>query len=152
MDADHPARGVNIPRRNTTSFQQILANVSQEGSNLRLALADGESLVFANTTAEQLQPHQFRLSLDRSVLTQTFSDDFNTLQLRSGESGVWDPKFWCAPEKGSTLSANGELQWYINPSYQPTASANPFSVNNGILTITAKPASEAIQTEINGYD
>ncbi len=135
-----------------TSFQQILASVSQEGSNLRLALADGESLVFANTTADQLQAHQFRLSLDRSVLTQTFSDDFNTLQLRSGESGVWDPKFWWAPEKGSTLSGNGELQWYINPSYQPTASANPFSVNNGILTITAKPASEAIQAEINGYD
>jgi beta-glucanase (GH16 family) len=135
-----------------TSFQQILTSVSQEGSNLRLALADGESLVFANTTADQLQAHQFRLSLDRSVLTQTFSDDFNTLQLRSGESGVWDPKFWWAPEKGSTLSGNGELQWYINPSYQPTASANPFSVNNGILTITAKPASEAIQAEINGYD
>ncbi|PDT53135.1 MULTISPECIES: family 16 glycosylhydrolase [Sinorhizobium] len=135
-----------------TSFQQVLANASQEGANLRIALADGESLVFANTTADQLQAHQFRLSLDRSVLTQTFSDEFTTLQLRSGTSGVWDPKFWWAPEKGSTLTGNGELQWYINPSYQPTASANPFSVNNGILTITAKPASEALQAEINGYD
>ncbi len=135
-----------------TSFEQILANVSQEGSNLRLALADGENLVFANTTADQLQAHQFRLSLDRSVLTQTFSDEFNTLQLRNGTSGVWDPKFWWAPEKGSTLSGNGELQWYINPSYEPTASANPFSVNNGVLTIKAAAASEAIQGEINGYD
>ncbi|PDT81404.1 family 16 glycosylhydrolase [Sinorhizobium sp. BJ1] len=135
-----------------TSFQQILANASQEGSNLRLALADGESLVFANTTADQLQAHQFRLSLDRSALTQTFSDEFNTLQLRSGDSGVWDPKFWWAPEKGSTLSGNGELQWYINPTYQPTASANPFSVSNGVLTIKAAPASEAIQAQINGYD
>ncbi|OAP39935.1 1,3-1,4-beta-glycanase [Sinorhizobium glycinis] len=135
-----------------TSFQQILANASQEGSNLRIALADDESLVFANTTADQLQAHQFRLSLDRSVLTQTFSDEFNTLQLRDGTTGVWDAKFWWAPEKGSSLSGNGELQWYINPSYQPTASANPFSVSNGVLTITAKPASEAIQAEINGYD
>ncbi|TCN33069.1 family 16 glycosylhydrolase [Sinorhizobium americanum] len=135
-----------------TSFQQVLDNASQEGANLRLALADGESLVFANTTVDQLQAHQFRLSLDRSVLTQTFSDEFNTLQLQNGTSGVWEPKFWWAPEKGSTLTGNGELQWYINPSYQPTASANPFSVSNGILTITAKPASEAIQAEINGYD
>ncbi|WP_026615198.1 family 16 glycosylhydrolase [Ensifer aridi] len=135
-----------------TSFQQVLANSAQEGVNLRLHLADGESLVFANTTADQLQASQFRLTLDRSAFTQTFSDDFNTLQLRSGTSGVWDAKFWWAPQKGATLAENGELQWYINPSYQPTASANPFSVKDGVLTITAAPASEAIQAEINGYD
>ncbi|MEY9587197.1 hypothetical protein ABIA15_006018 [Sinorhizobium fredii] len=86
-----------------TSFEQILANVAQEGANLRLSLADGESLVFANTTADQLQAGQFRLSLDRSALTQTFSDDFNRLQLHNGTSGVWDPKFWWAPEKGGSL-------------------------------------------------
>ncbi len=135
-----------------TSFEHILANVAQEGANLRLSLADGESLVFANTTADQLQAGQFRLSLDRSALTETFSDDFNSLQLHNGTSGVWDPKFWWAPEKGSSLPGNGELQWYINPTYEPTASANPFSVTNGILTIKAAAASEAIQAEINGYD
>lgn len=134
------------------SFEQVLGNVAQEGSDLRLNLADGESLVFANTTADELQSSQFRLSLDRSALTQTFADDFNGLQLHDGASGVWDAKFWWAPEKGSTLSSNGEQQWYINPSYEPTASANPFSINDGVLTITAKPASEAIQSEVNGYD
>ncbi|MBP1886395.1 family 16 glycosylhydrolase [Sinorhizobium mexicanum] len=135
-----------------TSFEQILSNLAQEGANLKLSLADGESLVFANTTADQLQASQFSLALDRSVLTQTFSDDFNTLQLNDGTSGVWDPKFWWAPEKGSTLTGNDELQWYINPDYQPTAAANPFSVTDGVLTITAKPASEAIQAETDGYD
>ncbi|WP_331376924.1 endo-1,3-1,4-beta-glycanase EglC [Sinorhizobium chiapasense] len=135
-----------------TSFSQVQANLRQEGANLRLDLANGESLVFANTTADQLQAQQFRLSLDRSALTQTFSDDFNTLQLHDGASGIWDAKFWWAPEKGSTLAGNGELQWYINPAYQPTASANPFSIKNGVLTITAAPASDAIQAEINGYD
>jgi beta-glucanase (GH16 family) len=135
-----------------TSFQQVLANVAQEGADLRLHLADGESLVFANTTVDELQANQFRLSLDRSALTQTFSDEFNSLQLRSDTSGIWDPKFWWAPEKGASLSGNGELQWYINPSYQPTASVNPFSVKDGVLTITAAPASAAIQQEINGYD
>ncbi|THK34706.1 glycosyl hydrolase family protein [Ensifer sp. MPMI2T] len=135
-----------------TSFQQVLANVAQKGANLRLHLADGESLVFANTTADQLQESQFRLALDRSAFTQTFSDDFNALQLRSGTTGVWDAKYWWAPEKGATLADNGELQWYINPSHQPTASANPFSVKDGVLTITAAPASDAIQAEIDGYD
>ncbi|MCA1408950.1 family 16 glycosylhydrolase [Ensifer sp. IC3342] len=135
-----------------TSFQQVLANVAQEGAHLRLHLADGESLVFANTTADQLQESQFWLNVDRSAFNQTFSDDFNALQLRSGTTGVWDAKYWWAPEKGATLADNGELQWYINPSYQATASANPFSVKDGVLTISAKPASESIQTEINGYD
>ncbi|MCA1449893.1 family 16 glycosylhydrolase [Ensifer sp. IC3342] len=135
-----------------TSFDQLLDNVAQEGGNLRLSFANGESLVFADTTVDELQASQFQLSLDRSVLTQTFSDDFNTLQLRDGASGIWDAKFWWAPEKGSTLTGNGELQWYINPAYQPTASANPFSINNGVLTITAAPASDAIQAQINGYD
>lgn len=135
-----------------TSFDHILGNVAQEGGDLRLSLADGESLVFANTTADQLQASQFSLALDRSVLTQTFSDDFNTLQLNDGTSGVWDPKYWWAPEKGATLTGNDELQWYVNPAYQPTASANPFSVTDGVLTITAKPASQAIQAETNWYD
>lgn len=135
-----------------TSFQQVLANAAQEGGDLRLDLADGESLVLADTTADELLESQFKLSLDRSSLTQTFSDDFDTLQLRDGESGVWDAKYWWAPEKGATLTENGEQQWYINPSYQPTSSANPFSVEVGVLTINAQRASEAIQAEIDGYD
>ncbi|MGN7881580.1 family 16 glycosylhydrolase [Hyphomicrobiales bacterium] len=135
-----------------TSFEQVLANSAQEGDDLRLHLADGESVVFADTTTDQLQENQFKLSLDRSAFTQTFSDDFDTLQLRSDTGGVWDAKYWWAPEEGATLTENGELQWYVNPSYEPTASINPFSVEDGVLTITAERASEEIQSEIGGYD
>lgn len=99
-----------------------------------------------------MQENQFKLSLDRSAFTQTFSDDFDTLQLRSDTGGVWDAKYWWAPEEGATLTENGELQWYVNPSYEPTASINPFSVEDGVLTITAERASEEIQSEIGGYD
>ncbi|MFN7026858.1 MAG: family 16 glycosylhydrolase, partial [Pseudorhizobium sp.] len=129
-----------------------LSHVTQEGANLRLDLGGGESLVFANTKASDLQAKQFQLVLDRSDLALSFNDDFNTLSLRSGSQGTWDAKFWWAPEKGSTLTENGEQQWYINPSYAPTAAANPFSVSNGILTISAEPASQALQSQINGYD
>ncbi|WVT75617.1 family 16 glycosylhydrolase (plasmid) [Sinorhizobium chiapasense] len=135
-----------------TSFDQVLANSAQEGDDLRLHLTDGESLVFSDATADQLHESQFQLSLDRSSLTQTFSDDFDTLQLRNDTGGVWDAKYWWAPEEGATLAENGELQWYVNPSYEPTASANPFSVEDSVLTITAERASEAIQAEIGGYD
>lgn len=135
-----------------TSFEDVLANVTQEGANLRLDLGGGESLVLTNTTASSLTAGQFKLSLDRTQLTQTFSDDFNTLSLTDGDSGTWDAKFSWAPEKGSSLNGNGELQWYINPDYEGTSSVNPFSIDNGVLTITAAPASAAVQAEIEGYD
>ncbi|TCU24440.1 beta-glucanase (GH16 family) [Rhizobium azibense] len=135
-----------------SSFDQVVNHLTQEGANLRLDLGGGESIVFANKTVADLSANQFQLTLDRSALTLTFADEFNSLSLRNGDQGVWDAKFWWAPEKGSTLSGNGELQWYINPSYAATSAVNPFSVQNGVLTITAAPASEAIQSQINGYD
>jgi Ca2+-binding RTX toxin-like protein len=54
-----------------TSFDQVLSHSAQEGSNLRLDLGGGESLVLANTTASDLHADQFQLTLDRSALTQT---------------------------------------------------------------------------------
>ncbi|KRB51506.1 1,3-1,4-beta-glycanase [Rhizobium sp. Root708] len=135
-----------------SSFEQLIAHSTQEGANLRFDLGGGESLVMANTQASNLQASQFQLPLDRSHLSLTFDDEFNSLSLRHGDQGTWDAKFWWAPEKGSTLTGNGELQWYVNPDHAPTAAANPFSVSNGVLTISADPASEAIQSQINGYD
>lgn len=135
-----------------TSFDQVRSHLTQEGADLRLDLGDGESLLLAGTTADELSADQFELSLDRSVLTQTFTDDFDSLSLHDGTSGTWDAKFWWAPENGGSLHTNGEKQWYVNPSYAPTASANPFSVSNGVLTITAEATPEAIKDEVGGYD
>jgi beta-glucanase (GH16 family) len=134
-----------------TSFDQILAHSTQVGANLKLDLGGGESLIFANKHASDLQASQFQLSLDRSHLKMSFDDEFNSLSLRNGSQGTWDAKFWWAPEQGSTLTGNGELQWYVNPAYAPTAAANPFSISNGVLTISANPASAAIQSQIGGY-
>lgn len=135
-----------------SSFSNLLAHAVQEDGDVRINTGNGESLVLANTDISSLSADQFQLTLDRSQLTQTFGDEFNSLSLRNGDQGTWDSKFWWAPERGSTLSGNGEQQWYINPSYAPTASANPFSVKDGVLTISANPASPAIQQQIDGYD
>ncbi|WP_426124214.1 family 16 glycosylhydrolase [Pararhizobium sp. PWRC1-1] len=134
-----------------TSFDQLLDVATQEGANLRFNFADGESLVFADTDIADLSASQFELSLDRSGLIQTFGDDFNTLQLINGTSGVWQAKYWWAPEKGATLSGNGELQWYVNPLYAPTSAANPFSIDNGVLTITAEQTLASIRSQVEGY-
>lgn len=143
---------VRLNNYSITSFDQVLANTRQEGAHLRFDLGDGESLVFADTTKADLHADQFELSLDRSVLAQTFGDDFNTFRLMNGTEGVWEPKYWWAPEKGATLSGNGELQWYINPSYAPTSASNPFSVSNGVLTITAEKTPDAIKAEVGGHN
>lgn len=137
---------------NFTSFEQITSQTTQEGANLRLDLGDGESLVFANTTVNDLNADQFALSLDRSNLTVTFSEDFNSLSLFDGTSGTWDAKFSWAPEKGSSLDTNSEAQWYVNPAYAGTSAYNPFSVDNGVLTITAQATPDAIKSEVEGYD
>lgn len=90
-----------------------------------------------------------------SPATLTFSDDFNTLSLwnSSTGAGTWATNFWYADPKGngSTLSGNGEQQWYINAEYAPTGSVKPWAVDDGVLTITARPADDAIQPLINGY-
>ncbi|NKJ37686.1 family 16 glycosylhydrolase [Rhizobium sp. SG570] len=136
---------VRLNQYGLTSFDQVVSHTSQDGANLHLDLGNGESLVFANKTVADLHENQFQLGLDRSLLTQTFSDDFNALSLHEGTQGTWDAKYSWAPDKGSSL--NDELQWYINPSYAPTASANPFSISSdGVLTITAKPTPDALKT------
>jgi beta-glucanase (GH16 family) len=134
-----------------TAFEQVQANMVQSGANVRLNLSSTEFLVFANKTVGQFTAGQFDLALDRSHLQLTFSDEFNTLSLRNGSSGTWDTNFWWGGENGSTLTGNNELQWYIDNNYAPTSSVNPFSVEDGVLTITAARAPEAIKPYINNY-
>ena len=83
----------------------------------------------------------------------TFDDEFNSLSLWNGSSGVWSTTFWYQDlsSNGSTLAGNGEQEWYINSNYSPTASVKPWTASNGVLTLTAAPASGAISSLVNGY-
>ena len=83
----------------------------------------------------------------------TFDDEFNSLSLWNGTSGTWDTTAQYATWNGSgfSLPSNGEQEWYINSNYAPTASVQPWTVNNGIMTIAAAPASAQISSLIGGY-
>jgi len=133
-----------------SSFDQITANLTQDGADAVLDLGDGEILVFADTDVADLAAGQVTLEVDTSAWTLTFEDDFDSLDLWTGDSGTWDSNFWWGDPSGSSLT--GEDQWYIDTDYAPTASVNPFSVEDGVLTITAAPAAADIQAEIGGYD
>jgi beta-glucanase (GH16 family) len=86
-----------------------------------------------------------------ATATLTFGDEFNTLSLWNGTSGTWSTKYPFAPEKGGSLPSNGEQEWYINSMYAPTTSVRPWTVSNGVLTLTAQPASTSVQPLIDGY-
>ncbi|SFB45588.1 Beta-glucanase, GH16 family [Rhizobium sp. NFR07] len=135
-----------------TTFDQLISDSTQKGDDLWLNFDNGESIVLANTTKDDLSAEQFDLNLDRSNLTQTFNDDFNSLSLYDGESGTWEAKYWWAPDKGASLHTNGEYQWYVNPAYGPTASANPFSVTDGVLTIRAEQTPDELSSHVENYD
>ena len=134
------------------SFDAVKAHMTQVGANVQLDLGSSEVLVFNNTTIDKFQAGQFELPIDKSGMTLSFSDYFNTLSLWDGHSGTWDTNFWWGAENGSSLTRNNELQWYIDANYAPTSSVHPFSVDNGVLTITAAQASADIKPLINNYD
>ncbi|MBO0885178.1 MAG: family 16 glycosylhydrolase, partial [Mycobacterium sp.] len=88
-----------------------------------------------------------------TAATLTFDDEFNSLSLWNGTTGTWDTVAPYVPLNGNgySLPSNGEQEWYINSNYAPTASVQPWSVNNGIMTLTAAPASSSISSLIDGY-
>ena len=83
----------------------------------------------------------------------TFDDEFNTLSLWNGSSGTWMTTYPFSSDTGNggTLSSNGEQEWYINSRYAPTASITPWTVSNGVLSLTAAPAPASLQSQINNY-
>src|SRR3954471_5770196 len=85
-----------------------------------------------------------------ATATLTFDDEFNTLSLWNGaSSGTWDTEYhWYGPSGGSL---NDEQEWYINSNYAPTSSVKPWSVSNGVLTLTAAKANTSIQPLINNF-
>jgi beta-glucanase (GH16 family) len=143
---------VRIGSYGFTSFAQVRDHMVQSGANVRLDLSSSEFLVFANKTVSQFAAGQFKLALDKSALHLTFADEFNTLSLWNGSRGTWDSNFWWGAANGSTLTGNGERQWYIDTDYGPTTSVNPFSIEDGVLTITAARAPSEIRPYINNYE
>ena len=128
-----------------TSFAQVKALTSQVGADAVLSFANGEKLVLKNTLTTSLTADNFLLGLDTSKLTSTFSDDFNTLSLKMN-GGTWLTQYGNGDVNNltkHTLSSNGELEAYMDASYNGTSKTalgiNPFAIDNGILTITAAP-------------
>lgn len=78
----------------------------------------------------------------------TFSDDFNNLSLWDGSKGTWETSyFWQGTANGSRFP--GEQEWYIDARYAPTSNVKPWTVKDGVLTITAAATDPSIAPLIN---
>jgi beta-glucanase (GH16 family) len=104
-----------------------------------------------------------------STATLTFRDEFNGNSVnlwdgisRSANAG-WHTNHWSGSDNGSTLPANGEVEWYVTHLYRPTNQAIgagdieiPWRItkdaNGSYLTLTAAPVTDRkTQALINGY-
>jgi beta-glucanase (GH16 family) len=87
-------------------------------------------------------------TLDLSQAKFVFDDEFNSFNMRSSSNpnGVWQTSYAFG---GHTLSSNGEQEYYVDPSNQPNL-PNPFSANNGVLTITANPTPGNLMSQTQG--
>ncbi|TCQ12420.1 beta-glucanase (GH16 family) [Rhizobium sp. PP-F2F-G36] len=142
---------IRITQYTFTSFADVLKNARQVGRDTVIKITDSASVTLSNTKVGSLKADQFDLNISKAGMKLTFSDEFNKLSLNTGkDGGTWDTKFWYASDKGSSLG-DGEQQWYINPSYAPTSSVNPFSIKDGVLTITAAETPPDLLKTI-GYD
>ena len=67
-----------------------------------------------------------------------FDDEFNSLSLNNGSSGTWSPAFSYSPNGGTDSTVSS---FQVNPLAAATsaADANPFSINNGVLSMAIKP-------------
>ena len=141
-----------------TNFSDVQAGMRQQGADVVLTLDATDSITFRNTTIDAFTASDFQLPVDTSAMRETFADDFNGLSLESG-GGVWRTDYATGPESDAlgsrTLTSNNEQEIYVDPLMKGKGSAalglNPFSISNGILTITASPTPAGDLNALYGY-
>ena len=128
-----------------TSFGQVQAAMTQVGADVSLDVATGERLVFRGHQVGDFSASDFMLPFSPKTATPSFDDEFNTLSLFNN-GGTWWTNFGSGGNAvlNHTLLGNGENQLYVDPAYTGTGTTplglNPFSINNGVVSITASLA------------
>jgi VCBS repeat-containing protein len=133
-----------------TTFAQVQAHLTQDGADALLSLSSSEAILIRNTQVSALTAADFALDLNLGSAKPSFDGEFNTplsLYNPATGTGTWKTNYVTGyqgngPEGWSSRNlSQGEQQIYVDPNYAGTASAplglNPFSIVNGVLTITA---------------
>ena len=150
----NPNSQLQLNNYGLTTAAQIRGAMTQVGSDVVIKLSPTESLTLRNTTPDSFADRQFLTPLNTSQLgAMTFDDEFNSLNVvnPSTGSGLWETNFGgnLKDQQAYTLTANGEQEAYVTPGFQgqgdQALGINPFSISNGVLSITAAPTPAADQ-------
>ena len=156
-DFQNGVDAVRLDNFGLTSFGQVQALMVQQGADVALNLSTGEEVLFRSHKISDFSAADFKLQVDTSNMTMTFDDEFDTLSLNTGvgAKGTWRTSFGGAAIAGRTLSSNAEKEIYVDADYTGTGTTklgiNPFSLNNGVVDITAAPASAQASAAMAGY-
>jgi beta-glucanase (GH16 family) len=122
-----------------TGWSSIEAALQQVGANVILNMGSGQTLTFDGATLADFTSADFDLPIDYAAMTMTFDGTFNTFTSSpSGDIGTWATTFPYVGPADRGQGADGAA--YFSDS---SAGYNPFSVSNGILSITATTAAAA---------
>jgi beta-glucanase (GH16 family)/Ca2+-binding RTX toxin-like protein len=148
-----------------TDFASVKAAMTQVGSDVLLKTSATDSILFRDHLVADFTASDFGLGLDTSKLKLTFNEGFDSLSLwsASNPTGVWKTNFIHGLQDSTvggwdsrTLTPNHELQLYVDPSLTGTGKTplgvNPFSIDNGVLTITAAKTAPSLEAKLWGYD
>ncbi|QUD86127.1 family 16 glycosylhydrolase [Phenylobacterium montanum] len=146
-----------------TSFAQVQAHLTQQGSDVLLTLSSTSAVLIRGATVAALTAADFAFNLDLHGALPVFDAEFDSLSLYNPSTGVgvWKTNFQSGIQSGPnaytsrTLTSGAEQEIYVDPSFAGTGSAplglNPFSVGNGVLTITGAKAPTADVPALSGY-
>lgn len=138
-----------------SDFSQIQAIARQVGTDTVLDFANGEDLILRNVKATALVATDFTYEMDRAGLTLNFGDDFDALSLYA-KGGTWRTEYGNGgPGTVASRTLRTESQVYMDADWVGTGTkalgVNPFAINDGILTITAAPATTDVLPYIDGH-
>lgn len=108
------------------------------------------------TTSKAVHPAAACVPLDPASVPGwrvSFAENFEQLDAYNGKRSRWQTHFIFGQR---TITENGEREIYVDPAFPGATGAplglNPFSIEDGVLTISAWPADEALRAKLGVAD
>jgi len=140
-----------------TSFAKVKAAMTQAGRDTLLKLNANESVLFQNMSVGQFTADMFVVGNPVDNYDLVFADEFDTftLNLGTGSTDNWHPLYPRSGLAGHTVIGRS-VQYFTYPEDEGTYGApvgiNPFSLKNGVLTITMDRVAPEDRHKVYGYE
>ncbi|HEY3694277.1 family 16 glycosylhydrolase [Phenylobacterium sp.] len=140
------------------SFQKVMGAMTQVGGDTLLRLSANDSVLFTGVQRSAFNAGNFETSVNTSTLKLTFDDEFNSLKLqRQGDAHGWATSYdWDAYNTQSAHTIQNESEIYVDPTFSGSGATplglNPFSVQGGVLTVTASQTPTWAKAALWGSD